>query len=340
LNLFEIENTAYLASGADSLSVIVRFHSAGNLDLLTEALKSIQRQNHQNLQIILCLQNCAQIKDAILEKLKSVWQTPPQTMLIDVEAHPGQDFRARLLNLGISHSSGRFVSFLDYDDILFDGFHSSLISRLINSPNAVAVCGTVCSYGSWLDGSWNETRSDKFFEYGKGKLDLLKSNFIPLHSYVADTSKFDRQRWQTSESLSRFEDYLLLLKVAAQCEFDFYYHNQVLCEYRIRDDGSNSTLQGKKHVSSEEKKEWADAFQYIQDLKPSLVFQISASELENLIAAAKVGEAECSALKKLNQSQESELSLLRQALQRKSVVLVSKVIAGVSGFRAILKSDR
>ncbi len=341
MNLSLIENVNYSASQSDSLSVIIRFHAGASLELLAEALRSLKLQNQDNLEVVLCLQNCAALRSSIEGTVSEIWQvTPPRMVVIEQPAAQGEDFRSAMLNAGIKNSTGRFVSFLDYDDVLLPEFHSKLIARLQASPSAVAVCGTGCSYGGWKSGKWLETRSDKFFEYGKGKFDLLKSNFIPLHSYVADTSKFERANWQTSESLSRFEDYLLLLKVAAQCEFDFFYHNQVLCEYRIRDDGSNSTLQGKEHASAAEKEQWAQAFQHIQDLKPSLIFQISARELEDFITAGQKSEAECAALRQVNKDQESELGLLRQALQRKSVVMLSKFLAMFSHLRSVAKSNR
>ncbi len=330
----------YSASQADSLSVIIRFHAGASLELLREALRSIELQNHKNLELVLCLQDCADLHEAINAAINEIWQgTPPQTIIIDKQAAAGEDLRSAMLNAGIKNSTGRFISFLDYDDILFPEFHSKLISRLVQSPSAVAVCGTVCSYGRWESGTWHETRSDKFFEHGKGKLDLLESNFIPLHSYVVDTSKFDRAQWQTSENLSRFEDYLLLLNLAAQCDFDFYYHSQVLCQYRIRDDGSNSTLQGREQVSTAERDEWAQAFKYIQEQKKALVFHINASELDEILKARQRSEQECQALKKVNADQEEELVLLRRALQRKSVVAVSKILAVASNLRTALKKQ-
>ncbi len=334
------ENVNYRASQADSLSVIIRFHAGASLELLREALRSIEQQNHENLELVLCLQNCADLHSAIGSAINEIWQgTPPQTIFIDRHAAVGEDLRSAMLNAGIKNSTGRFISFLDYDDILFPEFHSKLISRLVQSPCAVAVCGTGCSYGRWENGAWQEKRSDKFFENGKdkGKLDLLESNFIPLHSYVADTSKFDRAHWQTSENLSRFEDYLLLLNLAAQCDFDFYYHNQVLCQYRIRDDGTNSTLQGREQVSTAERDEWAQAFKYIQEQKKALVFHVNASELDEILKARQRREQEFQALKKVSADQEEELTLLRRALQRKSVVAVSKILAVASNLRTALK---
>src|SRR5690606_30875675 len=76
---------------------------------------------------------------------------------------------------------------------------------------------------------------------GRNKVDLVKDNFCPLHSYMIDCSKVERRDLYFRRDLNRVEDYEFLLRVAGSNPCDFSNLHIRTGLYMMRNDGSNST---------------------------------------------------------------------------------------------------
>ncbi len=316
----------------NSVTCVIRYHSTGNFALLLEALKSLSLQSHSNLEIILCCQNCASLRVKIDDALKSFWPNGIQFQALNIET--SEDRRTRLLNLGVNRAAGRYLSLLDYDDVLLEHFYSSLIERLAESKHAIAVAGSVCSYGIWKENRWVERDRNKPFKKSESKWELLEGNFIPIHSFLVDLSKVDRNLLGLDETMNRCEDYLLLLQIASKHSFDFFYQQIALCEYRIRDDASNTTLLGRNNtVNNDETTAWAAAESKLKEHKNAIKFEISCEELEPLIRSQK----ETRYLKETIEIYEAELQELRNLASRRSVKMMSQILEKLGELKAKLK---
>jgi hypothetical protein len=72
---------------------------------------------------------------------------------------------------------------------------------------------------------------------------LIRENFITCHSYVLDRTRMGRFPVKFAEELSLHEDYAFLLRLCALFR-PALPPGPPSCEYRIRDDGTNSILYG------------------------------------------------------------------------------------------------
>lgn len=265
------------------LSVIVRFHQAERLPFLEEALFSLAIQDWDALEVIVVLQNgTAELRqqvEAIIEN--QPWPESTRYQIITVQVGEGVDGRSALLNRGIRHATGRYLAFLDDDDFVYQHGYATLISQLVSGGRAIAVGGCRRAKIEYESGHWFVQSKDNFFAWGRSRLDLIRENFVPIHSYVIDRSRLGDFDLYFDETFSILEDYEFLLRLCAKFEPDFSRFETPVCEYRIRLDGSNSiahTANAPANVIAAQKR----AQRLIKERKESLIRQMPAADLVKL----------------------------------------------------------
>ncbi len=266
----------------NGVSVIVRFHDASRLPLLREALASLAAQEHASVQAIVVIQNGNDdLTRAIQAHLTQAFPQAEPHRVLNLPIPTGEDGRSRLLNAGLQVAQGRYLAFLDYDDIVYPRAYATLIQRLQESRCAVAVGGCILVQRN-PDGTLNENFRRPYTDRQQNKLDLMAHNFIPIHSFLMDRSllapSFDLR---FRPDLNRFEDYELLLRLAAHYDFDFENWNIPVAEYRLHTDGSNTIPT--KNSSLEQKLEWERAQDVIDQLKKNLRISVSALDAQTLV---------------------------------------------------------
>lgn len=265
------------------LSVVVRFHNEERLRFLEEAIFSLAIQDWDNLEVIAVLQNgtveLRQKVEAIIEN--QPWPDSPCYQIITVQVAEGVDGRSALLNQGIKHATGRYLAFLDDDDFVYQHGYATLIEQLVKGGGAIAVGGCRRAKIEYESGHWFVQSKDNFFAWGRSRLDLIRENFVPIHSYVIDRSRLDDFNLSFDETFSILEDYEFLLRLCAKFEPDFSRFETPVCEYRIRLDGSNSiahTANAPANVIAAQKR----AQRLIKERKESLIRNMPAADLFRL----------------------------------------------------------
>ena len=204
------------------VSVGVRFHDISKLNFLRRCLISIDSQSSVEPHIYLVTQGFTSSDLQKVEKLlgECCFSNKTTFSLINVPNPQGLDLRSRLLNQIVdSHYSDKrssFLCFIDFDDLWYSHALKTLLAPLL--------IGEFCmSYADihladvWTDGELFYLRNvvDRHKISSKYKSDLLKGNFLPLHSYLFNTSRIDQDLLAYDENLSRNEDYDLLVRVAS-----------------------------------------------------------------------------------------------------------------------------
>jgi glycosyltransferase involved in cell wall biosynthesis len=126
------------------VSVIIPFYDRE--DFLREAIESIIFQSFTDWELILIDDGSTDNSAAIAKKF--VQKYPNKVFLIEHENHKNRGASASR-NLGILHSQGEFITFLDSDDVYFFDTLERELKCFENCPQAHAVCGTLQFWYSW-----------------------------------------------------------------------------------------------------------------------------------------------------------------------------------------------
>lgn len=204
-----------------TVTIGVRFHRIEYLPLLRRALYSLAAQEGVRVHVIVCCQGFGadeiQTVSLLCEKIfgicDAIWR------VVSINNPEEKDLRSRLLNeivrIHYSETDNKYISFLDYDDIWFSTAARTLVEAIESGYYALSFGDIHCANVYYDNGETFIREIKDFFEIGqKTKFDLLATNFLPLHSYMFNTSLLDMDTLTYDESLERLEDYDVLLRVA------------------------------------------------------------------------------------------------------------------------------
>ena len=227
---------------ADLIDVIVRFHDIERLDELQRCVFSLVGQRHRPLHVILALQrmgegNVQRIRDVVGRLTHE--DDGVHVTVVRWDRELPRDARSALMNLALDHVRGRFLAFLDYDDTLYPGAYETLVARL-RQVSAGIVFASVRLLEVDVDGCVPYANRSLPPFGGAGVVDLFRSNFCPLHSYVLDRSRVDAECLRFDVSLEMEEDYEFLLRVCARTTSDFGLLGTLIGDYAFKTDGSNT----------------------------------------------------------------------------------------------------
>lgn len=265
----------------NTLSTIIRFHKPERLPLLQEALFSLAIQSWRDHEIVIMVQNGTdEIKRAILEIVDlQPWSKHSRQKIVSVDIAQGVDGRSTLLNRGIEQATGRYLAFLDDDDLIYHHGYVTLIQQLREGGGAMALGGCRMARAQYLSDHWYIRSKETPFAWGRTRMDLLRDNFVPIHSYVIDRSRVSPVDLYFDDELPPLEDYDFLLRLCAKYDFDFSQLDTPVCEYRIH--GLNS-LPYDANAPLESHVSHTRAQQLITERKKTLICSLPIGELVDM----------------------------------------------------------
>jgi hypothetical protein len=228
---------------SQSTDVIIRFHAPDRLVELERAVFSLVAQNAQPVTARIVTQR---FDDAAVEatraRLEPLFHAVPDARLAIhnwQEALP-EDARSCLINEGVRHATGRYLSFLDYDDVLFPEAHSILKRRLQSSDATIAFASVQTMKVDVFDEFISISGRAKAPFSGSNLGDLFNENMAPIHSYLIDLERIDKKDVYFDENLTWEEDYDFLLRICAKYKSNFNEVGTFIGFYNFKTDGSNS----------------------------------------------------------------------------------------------------
>jgi glycosyltransferase involved in cell wall biosynthesis len=216
-----------LSPGAPLVSVIVPTHNRPGL--LCEALRSILAQTMQDFEIIV-------VNDAGIDV--APWVRPlDDSGRIRLLRHPRNRGLAGARNTGIRAARGKYIAYLDDDDLFYPNHLEVLVEAAETSGNAVVYSDGCQANYSQRDGQVVVERGLVFsgdFEYSE----LLVRNRIPVLCVLHRRSCIDKVGG-FDETFATHEDWDMWVRIFRH--FPSSHVRQTTCEYRVQHNGGSLT---------------------------------------------------------------------------------------------------
>ena len=209
-------DAAALPQDAPLVSVLVR--SIGD-PLLEQAIASVLAQTYRPLEIVVVAAHARDISPQMphLSALPQLRQVVPSTPLD----------RPAAANVALRAARGRYLLFLDEDDLLLPDHIEKLASTLRDHPEVMAVHTGV----SVVDPAGNRLRD---YALTVQQERLLATNLLPIHAVLFDRRLVDEHGCIFDETLPLYEDWDFWLQVAQHTRYLAVPGVSALYRYRDR----------------------------------------------------------------------------------------------------------
>lgn len=199
-------------------------------DLLAEALNSVLSQTYEHYEIIIVNDAGVDVEDVI-----SLLNKDEKIVYLKHKKNMGLP-AAR--NTGIRAAKGKYISYLDDDDIYYSQHLEILVKHLENSDCKVAYTNSYHVDQCFIKDRYVTTRKTLRYNFDFDRNKLLVENYIPIIN-VMHSNSIIKKSGLFDESLSVYEDWDLLIRLSQLS--DFSHINKITAEVHIRDDTSNMT---------------------------------------------------------------------------------------------------
>jgi len=261
------------------VSVIVRTDGS---PLVREALASLRSQTYDRFEVIIVSHG-----EGFRTEVQD-WRD------FELRVISGVEDRGSNLNLGVESASGRYLAFLDQDDLWRPLHLEKLVTALQSRPDcAVAYTATVVS-------SWEHTEDGprfrkvlRVYREAFDPLRLFFENYLPLNSLLFRRELFIFERFP--EGLSAYEDWVLLVRLALR-GVSFLALSEPTAEYRVFGEDLAEVHRRKGFLSAEPEA----ARLFLEALSPEAYFRLK----EAYLASRKPPERNASEVPKVHELSE------------------------------------
>jgi LmbE family N-acetylglucosaminyl deacetylase/GT2 family glycosyltransferase len=196
--------------GAQALvSVVIRTRDRPNL--LRDAIASVAAQTWRNLEVVVVNDGGSDVEPVVDAFMG--------TLSIRHHAVPASQGRSAAGNLGVELSRGKYVNFLDDDDVLYPDHVERLVSFLERTGEDLAYSDCERGFYRCTDSTFElQEPKSPFYGVDYDRDRLYVSNFIPIM-----TAMFSRRLWdragQMDPALAALEDWDLWLRMSEHVPF-------------------------------------------------------------------------------------------------------------------------
>jgi glycosyltransferase involved in cell wall biosynthesis len=206
------------------VSIVIPCFNQGRF--LADAVGSVRAQEYDNVEVII-------VDDGSTDNTRDVAVSFPDVRYF-YQPNAGL---AAARNHGVAHSNGRFLVFLDADDVLFPRAIAVNLDLLLQHPSWKFVSGGHEKVDEFLDRLTQQ--DDPVTVLQDHYVALLRGNYIGMHAAVMyRRSVF--QEFEFDESLPACEDYDLYLKITRK--YPVGCHEEKIAGYRLHGGNMSASI--------------------------------------------------------------------------------------------------
>ena len=219
-------------------------------EMLLEALKSILNQSYRNFEIIVVNDGGKDVSSVI-----APYEGMGKITYIELDENKGP---AATRNCGLQKARGKYVAYLDDDDIYLHKHIETLVSALETTSYQVAYTDAYAVTQESFGGQYRTVKTDVPFSEDFSRESLLVHNYIPILTLM--------HKKQLLQSIGVFDERLRILEdweffIRLSKTGDFYHIPERTCKFYTRVGDSS-------HVNSSLTRQMK-AFVYIYDKHPA-----------------------------------------------------------------------
>lgn len=211
-------------------------------EFLSEALLSVFSQTYMDIEVIVVNDGGTEVESIIasLNKKRKI-------IYINCDDHRGPS-AAR--NAGIKAARGKYIAYLDDDDIYYPDHIETLVNFLENNEYKAAYTDACCVHQEREGERYVAKKREVLYSFDFDPDLMLIKNFIPVLTVMHEKSCID-EVGLFDESLRTHEDWDLWIRMSRR--FKFTHIKKITCEYTRRRDGTSATYEKRKNFSETQK---------------------------------------------------------------------------------------
>ena len=251
-------------------------------EMLRVALDSIFKQTHQNFEVIVVNDAGIDVKNIIAEFDKS---------RITYICHIQNKGLAATRNTGFSVAKGKYISYLDDDDIFYPDHLETLVSFLENSEYRIAYTdANGANQVREANGDYKIAQRWLYMSRDFSRDSLLQNNIAPVHCFMHEKACLTENNLKFDEGLLSHEDWDLWIRLSRK--YDFKHIRKTTVEYRHRKIGFTQLSQTPKF--SKTGKIVQDRYRNEKPIIPSI---LSTTESVNVVESVVESAADAKRIK-------------------------------------------
>ena len=197
--------------------------------LLEDAILSICNQSFQNIEIVVVNDGGDDVSK-VCEKFKDV--------SIHYIEHDRNKGLAAARNTGINAAKGKYIAYLDDDDIFYPNHIETLIQLLEDTEYKVAYSDSYRAHFKIENGNYILTNKDLPYSFDFDPKRILVENYVPVLCFIHEKACIDEIGF-FDENLSSHEDWDLWIRMSRI--YNFLHIKKITSEFSWRTDGSTMT---------------------------------------------------------------------------------------------------
>jgi GT2 family glycosyltransferase/MoaA/NifB/PqqE/SkfB family radical SAM enzyme/Flp pilus assembly protein TadD len=210
------------------VSVIVPTYNRPNQ--LVIALKSVLGQTYKNLELIVVNDAGTDVENVV----SSLRESQPITYI----KHGKNRGLAAARNSGIKLARGKYIAYLDDDDLFYPRHVETLVAFLESGEYKVAYTDAYRAHQEKKNGEYVVIKRDVPYSFDFDYDRILETNFVPVLCFMHERSCAE-EAGLFDESLKKLEDWDLWIRMSRK--FKFAHIKQLTCEFTWRTDGTTMT---------------------------------------------------------------------------------------------------